>query len=120
MGDSTCASLFPILHRREHRGNVVIENVALDGNGKQNENLDGNYAGCVFLQDCNRIAMRKVTARNYNGERPELADLHDVTVEDCHSHDNTGLGLHPAAVAAPLIRNNLVERTTSASSSAGG
>ncbi|MCC7423414.1 MAG: right-handed parallel beta-helix repeat-containing protein [Planctomycetaceae bacterium] len=110
MGDSSCTSLFPIL-TGENIANVVIENVTLDGNGKQNENLDGNYAGCVFLQDCNRIAMRKVTARNYNGDGLSWQICHDVTVEDCHSHDNAGLGMHPGSGSQrPLIRNNLIER----------
>src|SRR5207302_10465752 len=95
-GDPTAASLFPILSG-ENVADVVIENVALDGNKANNENLDGNYAGCIFLQDCNRVSMRKVTARNYNGDGISWQICHDVTVEECHSHDNTGLGLHPGS-----------------------
>ncbi len=110
MGDSTCASLFPLL-TGELLENVVIENVTLDGNKAENENLDGNHAGCIFLQDCANISMRKVTARNYNGDGISWQICHDVIVEDCHSHDHTGLGLHPGSGSQrPLMRNNVCER----------
>ncbi len=110
MGDSTAANLFPIL-TGEYISNVVIENITLDGNRGKNENLNGNYAGCIFLQDCNRITARKVTTRNYNGDGFSWQICHDVTVEDCHSHDNADLGLHPGSGSQrPLIRNNKLER----------
>lgn len=110
MGNSTCASLFPILTGEEIE-NVVIENICLDGNKANNDLLDGNYAGCVFLQDCRDIALRGVTARNYNGDGLSWQICHDVTVENCHSHDNTGLGMHPGSGSQrPIMRNNKIER----------
>ena len=119
LGESTCSSLFPIVSG-ENITDVVIENLALDGNKEHNENLDGNHAGCIFLQDCSRIAIRGVTARNYNGDGISWQVCHDVTVENCHSHDHTGLGLHPGSGSQrPVIKNNRLEKTTSACSSAG-
>ncbi len=110
MGNSTASTLFPLL-TGENIADVVIENITLDGNKEQNENLNGNYAGCIFLQDCSRITMRKVTARNYNGDGISWQICHDVFVEDCHSHDNTGLGLHPGSGSQrPLMRGNRLER----------
>jgi hypothetical protein len=110
MGDATVSTLFPILSG-ENIADVVIEDVTLDGNKDNNENLDGNYAGCVFLQDCNRVTMRKVTARKYNGDGISWQVCHDVVVESCHSHDNTGLGLHPGSGSQrPVIRGNRIER----------
>jgi hypothetical protein len=110
MGDSTCATLFPIFSG-ENIADVVIENIALDGNKANNENLDGNFAGCVFLQDCNRMTMRQVTARNYNGDGLSWQICHDVLVENCHSHDHAGLGLHPGSGSQrPMIRGNRVAR----------
>lgn len=110
MGDSTCWSLFPILTGEEIE-NITIENICLDGNKANNDNLDGNYAGCVFLQDCRDIAIRGVTARNYNGDGLSWQICHDVTVENCHSHDHTGLGLHPGSGSQrPVMRNNKIER----------
>jgi parallel beta helix pectate lyase-like protein len=109
MGASTCSTLFPILSG-ELVKNVVIENLALDGNRANNDNLDGNYAGCIFLQDCSQIAIRGVTARNYNGDGMSWQVCHDVTVENCHSHDHAGLGLHPGSGSQrPVIRNNRLE-----------
>ena len=37
------------------------------------------------------------TARNYNGDGISWQICHDVLVEDCHSHDHAGLGLHPGS-----------------------
>ncbi|MFT5470556.1 MAG: hypothetical protein ACI8UO_005685 [Verrucomicrobiales bacterium] len=110
MGESTAATLFPILNC-ELVENVVIENIALDGNRENNENLNGNYAGCIFAQDCSRLTFRGVTSRNYNGDGMSWQICHDVLVEDCRSHDNTGLGLHPGSGSQrPIIRGNELER----------
>jgi hypothetical protein len=109
-GEPTAATLFPILSG-EFIADVVIENITLDGNKDQNDNLDGNYAGCIWMQDCNRIAIRGVTARNYNGDGISWQICHDVRVENCHSHDNAQLGFHPGSGSQrPLIRNCKSER----------
>ena len=109
-GRPTCSSLFPLL-TSEYTSDVVIENITLDGNGKNCTNFNGNYGGCIFLQDCNRYTMRKVEARNYDGDGISFQICHDVVVEDCHSHDNTNLGVHPGSGSQrPLIRNCRLER----------
>ena len=106
MGEPQVETLFP-LFSGENISGVAIENIALDGNKANNGNLDGNYAGCIWLQDCNRITMRKVTARNYNGDGISWQICHDVLVEDCFSHDHTGLGLHPGSGSQrSIIRRN--------------
>jgi hypothetical protein len=105
-GTPTVATLFPIFSG-EFISDIAIENITLDGNKANNANLDGNFAGCIFLQDCANVSIRKVTARNYNGDGISWQICHDVTVEDCHSHDHTGLGLHPGSGSQrPVIRNN--------------
>ncbi|MFV2068748.1 MAG: right-handed parallel beta-helix repeat-containing protein [Pirellulales bacterium] len=109
-GKPTCASLFPLL-TSERTADVVIENLTLDGNRANNERLDGNHAGCIFLQDCNRITIRDVTTRNYNGDGISFQICHDVVVENCHSHDNADLGVHPGSGAQrPIVRGNRLER----------
>jgi hypothetical protein len=111
LGEPSVSTLFPIL-TGENISGVAIENVALDGNKANNDNLDGNYAGCIFLQDCNQFTIRGVTARNFNGDGISWQICHDFVVENCHSHDHAGLGLHPGSGSQrPLIRNNTVERT---------
>jgi hypothetical protein len=106
LGEASASTLFPILSG-DNIADVVIEDVTLDGNKENNESLDGNYAGCVFLQDCNRVTLRRVTARRYNGDGISWQVCHDVVVEDCHSHDHAGLGLHPGSGSQrPVVRGN--------------
>ena len=106
MGEPKVETLFP-LFSGENINSIVIENIAFDGNKANNGNLDGNYAGCIWLQDCDHIAMRQVTARNYNGDGISWQVCHDVLVEDCNSHDHTGLGLHPGSGSQrSIIRRN--------------
>lgn len=105
-GSPTASTLYAIFSG-ENIADVTIENITLDGNRANNENLDGNYAGCIFLQDCNRIHMRGVHARNYNGDGISWQICHDVIVENCESSGHAGLGLHPGSGSQrPLMRDN--------------
>ncbi|MGE0608660.1 MAG: NosD domain-containing protein [Pirellulales bacterium] len=107
--ESTCSTLFPLL-TGEEIAEVAIENIVLDGNRQNNANLDGNYAGCIFLQDCSRLRISGVTARHYNGDGISWQICHDVTVENCHSHGHAGLGLHPGSGSQrPVMRGNKLE-----------
>ncbi|MGD9856874.1 MAG: right-handed parallel beta-helix repeat-containing protein [Planctomycetaceae bacterium] len=111
-GKPACSSLFPLL-TSEYTSDVLIENLTLDGNLANNENLNGNYGGCIFLQDCNRYTLRNVEARNFNGDGISFQICHDVVVENCHSHDNADLGLHPGSGSQrPVLRHNRLERNT--------
>jgi hypothetical protein len=111
-GRPTCSALFPLL-TAERAADVVVEDLTLDGDRANNERLDGNYAGCVFLQDCNRFTFRGVTARNYHGDGISFQVSHDVVVEGCHCHDNADLGVHPGSGSQrPLIRGNRLERNS--------
>jgi hypothetical protein len=76
---------------------IAIENICLDGNRANNEFLNGNYVGCIFLRESNRINLNNVTARNFNGDGISWQVCHDVRVDNCHSHDNAGFGLHPGS-----------------------
>ncbi|WP_205679063.1 right-handed parallel beta-helix repeat-containing protein [Aquisphaera insulae] len=109
-GDPTAATLFPLLSL-ENASDIVIEGLTLDGNRTSNENLDGNYAGCIFAQDCARLTFRRVLARNNNGDGLSWQICHDVIAEDCTSEDHAGLGLHPGSGSQrPIIRGNTVRR----------
>ncbi len=108
-GEPTCASLFPLL-TSEHTADVRIENLVLDGNRTNSENLNGNYGGGIFLQDCNRYTIRDVESRNYNGDGVSFQICHDVVVERLYSHDNADLGVHPGSGSQrPLIRDCRLE-----------
>jgi hypothetical protein len=106
MGDATASTLCPIICG-ENITDCVIVNLTLDGNRAKNDNLDGNYAGCIFLQDCSRITVRGVTAQNYNGDGISWQICHDVRVEGCTSKNNAQLGLHPGSGSQrPIIKGN--------------
>jgi hypothetical protein len=107
-GNPTAATLFPLLSG-EFVTNIAIENLALDGNKANNAELDGNYAGCIFLQDCADVSIRKVLARDNHGDGISWQICHDVRVEDCESRGHSGLGLHPGSGSQrPVIRNNTI------------
>jgi hypothetical protein len=76
---------------------IAIENICLDGNRANNEFLNGNYVGCIFLRESSKINMKNVTAQNFNGDGISWQVCHDVRVENCQSHDNAGFGLHPGS-----------------------
>lgn len=108
VGETKVSTLFPILSG-ENISDIAIENLVLDGNRAHNENLDGNYAGCVFLQECNRVTIRGITARNYNGDGLSWQICHDVLVENCTSEGHTGLGFHPGSGSQrTIMRGNRV------------
>jgi hypothetical protein len=99
-------ALFPLVTGEEVEG-VTVERLLLDGDRGNNATLDGNHAGCIFLQDCRDVVIRGVTARNYNGDGISWQICHDVSVEDCRSHGHAGLGLHPGSGSQrPLMRGN--------------
>lgn len=105
-GNPKATSVFPLL-TSEYSADVLIENLVLDGNRANNVNMNGNYGGCIFLQDCKRYTMRGVTTRNYNGDGISFQICHDVIVENCKSHGNADLGVHPGSGSQrPLIRKN--------------
>jgi len=108
LGETKVSTLFPILSG-ENLTDLAIENLVLDGDRAHNENLDGNYAGCIFLQECNRVTIRGVTARNYNGDGISWQICHDVLVENCVSEGHAGLGLHPGSGSQrTVIRGNRI------------
>ncbi|MGC8639778.1 MAG: right-handed parallel beta-helix repeat-containing protein, partial [Isosphaeraceae bacterium] len=109
-GEPTAATLFPLLSA-ENVSDIVIENLTLDGNRANNENLDGNYAGCIFAQDCSRLMFRHVIARDNNGDGISWQICHDVRVENCQSHGHAGLGLHPGSGSQrPIMRHNQIRK----------
>lgn len=107
---ASVSNLFPLL-TSEFTKNVSIQNLVLDGNRQNNENMNGNYGGCIFIQDCNRYTFQEVETRNYNGDGISWQICHDVHVENCHSHDNADLGFHPGSGSQrPVIINNKLEK----------
>jgi len=105
--NATAATIFPIL-TAEHVDNVIVEDLVLDGNRDQNEHINGNFAGAVFIQHCNKWLFKNVTARNYNGDGFSFQVCDDIRFENCKSIDNADLGFHPGSGSQrPVFRNCL-------------
>ena len=103
--DATAATIFPIL-TAENVDNVVVEDIVLDGSREQNEHINGNFAGAVFIQHCNRWRFRNVTAQNYNGDGYSFQVCDDIHFESCRAIDNADLGFHPGSGSQrPVFRD---------------
>ncbi len=100
--------LFPVI-TGDYVNDVTIEDLTIDGNRGANENLNGNYGGCIFIQDCDRIVVRHVTARDYDGDGISWQVCDDITIDNCRSINNRDLGLHPGSGSQrPIITNNTI------------
>lgn len=94
--DATAATIFPVL-TAENVDHVVVEDIVLDGNRDENEHINGNFAGAVFIQDCNRWRFKNVVARNYNGDGFSFQVCDDIRFENCQALNNADLGFHPGS-----------------------
>ncbi len=106
--EATASTLYPLLTANWQR-DIAIEDLTLDGARADNTRLDGNYDGCIFLQDCQNVRISGVRALNNNGDGISWQVCDDVTVEDCTSEGHADLGLHPGSGSQrPIIRRNRV------------
>jgi len=104
--NATAATVFPILTAAENVDDVVVEDIVLDGNRDNNEHINGNFAGGVFIQNCNRWRFRNVTSRNYNGDGFSFQVCDDIQFQDCKAVNNADLGFHPGSGSQrPVFRN---------------
>jgi parallel beta-helix repeat protein len=101
----TAATIFPII-TAENADNVNIEDIVLDGNKEQNEHINGNFSGALFLHYCNNWNFKNVTAKNYNGDGFSWQTCNDIHFDSCKALNNTDLGFHPGTGAQrPIITN---------------
>ena len=103
----TAATIFPIL-TAEKVDNVNIENIVLDGNKDQNEHINGNFSGAVFLHYCNNWNFKNVTARSYDGDGFSWQTCNDVHLENCKSLNNSDLGFHPGTGSQRPVLTNCI------------
>jgi len=94
--DATAATIFPLL-TAENVDDVVVEDIVLDGNRDENEHINGNFAGAVFIQHCNRWRFENVTSRNYNGDGFSFQVCDDIRFLNCKAINNSDLGFHPGS-----------------------
>lgn len=106
---ATAATLYPLI-TAEYVDNVTIENLTLDGNRNENDAINGNYAGGVFLQHCDRYTLRNVISRNYNGDGFSFQVCDDIRFENCVSENNANLGFHPGSGSQRPVFSRCVSR----------
>lgn len=105
---STASTLFPLLWGESDDG-LAVADLRLDGKRQANGLLDGNHAGCVFLQWVEGATFERIIAHDSHGDGISWQVAHDVHVLDCHLHDNANLGLHPGSGSQrPVMRGNNV------------
>ncbi len=106
---ATASTAFSMLYA-QHVDDVRIENLVLEGNAGQNPRINGNYAGAVFMQNCNRWTFKNVTAQNYNGDGYSFQICDDIQFYNCKAIDNAGMGFHAGSGAQrPIFRNCLAK-----------
>lgn len=110
--DATAATIFPLL-TAEGVDDVEIENLVLDGNRDHNEHINGNFAGAVFIQRCDRWQFRNVTARDYNGDGFSFQVCDGIHFDSCQSLNNAGLGFHPGSGSQRSIFHNCTAKGNS-------
>jgi parallel beta-helix repeat protein len=102
---ATAGTIFPLL-TAENVNDVEIKDVVLDGNRDKNEHINGNFAGGVFIQYCNRWRFTNVISRNYNGDGFSFQVCDDIQFQDCQAMNNADLGFHPGSGAQrPVFRD---------------
>lgn len=103
---ATARLVFPIVGGWKVR-NVTIEGLTIDGNRAQSKPLNGCRGGGIYLFECQIITIRNCVVRAYNGDGISFQVSDHVTVEDCLSENNHGLGLHPGSGSGyPVLRRN--------------
>jgi hypothetical protein len=103
--EAVAGTIFPIL-TGDNVDDVVVENLVLDGNRDNNEHINGNFAGGVYIQGCNRWCFKNVISRSYNGDGFSFQVCDDIEFQNCQAIDNADLGFHPGSGSQrPVFRN---------------
>jgi len=111
--NATAGTIFPILTAAENVDDVVVENLVLDGNRENNEHINGNFAGGVFIQSCNRWRFNNVVSKNYNGDGFSFQVCDDIQFHNCKAINNADLGFHPGSGSQRPVFSNCESRSNS-------
>jgi hypothetical protein len=85
--------------------NARVEHVIVEGNQDANVNLNGCRGAGIYLYRGFGTVIDRCTVRNFNGDGISFQQSNDVTVAECFSLNNAGLGLHPGSGSQrPTVR----------------
>jgi parallel beta-helix repeat protein len=98
------ATVFPVVSGVDVDG-VRVEHLIVEGAKDANVNLNGCRGAGIYLYRGFGAAIDHCTVRNFNGDGISFQQSNDVTVADCFSLNNAGLGLHPGSGSQrPTVR----------------
>lgn len=89
---------------------AVLEDIVVEGNHGQDGSqfLGGCRGGGIYLHGCERVTIRRCTARGYNGDGISFQECHGIVVEECVAERNANVGLHPGSFSkACTIRDSV-------------
>jgi hypothetical protein len=90
--------------------NVMVADMVLDGNQSQNEHINGNFAGAVFIQNSRDWRFENVIARDYNGDGFSFQACDDIEFVECQALNNADLGFHPGSGSQRPVFEKCVAR----------
>lgn len=86
-------TLHPLIYGKNAE-NVQIKDIILDGNRSNNANVNGNYAGAVFMEESKNWQFTNVVSQNYNGDGFSIQSSENITFNNSKSINNANLGFH--------------------------
>jgi hypothetical protein len=108
--NAQAATVFPVVSGYHLEG-ARLENLIIDGNRSRNVSLNGCRGAGIFLYRGFGTVITNCVVRNFHGDGISFQQSNDVTVENCVSEDNAGLGIHPGSGSQrPLVRTSVARR----------
>ena len=99
-------SVYPIVEGYGIADACVCD-LVIDGNRQNNAYINGCRGSGVFLVQSDRVAMRNLIVRNFNGDALSFQHGVGCIAENNICENNSGTGLHPGGGSvAPLLRGN--------------
>jgi hypothetical protein len=75
--------------------NVKISNLAVEGNKKTNDYINGCRGGGVYIHKSKDCTVENVTVNEFNGDSFSWQITERITVRGCEVSNGDGLGFHP-------------------------
>ncbi|MHB1627563.1 MAG: right-handed parallel beta-helix repeat-containing protein [Bacilli bacterium] len=80
-----------------------IRNLAIDGNGGNNDRMNGCRGGGIYFYKAKNCLVEDVKIANFNGDGVSLQIVEDMTVKNCEIKGCLNYGLHPGTGALRAV-----------------
>lgn len=88
--------------------NVKISDLAIEGNKKTNDYINGCRGGGVYIHKSKNCLVENVTINEFNGDSFSWQITENITVRGCEVSNGNGLGFHPGTGSDHSIVENCV------------